>query len=99
MTKDNAIAAHADEVKDKVLATATVATEKATEAVQKGAAVATEKATEAVRTVADKLPASQQEWEQLAAGVTDRIRKNPRPWVIGAGIAVVFFLLGRRRSR
>ncbi|GAA2355656.1 hypothetical protein Cme02nite_48370 [Catellatospora methionotrophica] len=49
--------------------------------------------------VAEQLPRTSQEWEALGTSVRDRIRANPAPWAIGAGLVVAVWLLGRRSSR
>src|SRR5262245_22825287 len=80
----DAVAATAAQVKDQVLATAVVASDKAAEA-----------AREVARDVADRLPSNQQELEDAMRALVDNIRRNPKPWVIGATAAGIIWLLGR----
>jgi hypothetical protein len=79
-----ALAATAAQVKDQVLATA---------------AVAKDRAVDAAKDVADQLPSNQQELEDAVRALVENIRKNPKPWVIGATIAGVIWLLGRSSKR
>jgi hypothetical protein len=79
-----AVAAQAGEIKDQALG---------------AAMMASEKASEAAHALSAQMPASAQEWELLAKELTDSIRKNPRPWLIGAAVAGLMFLLGRRTAR
>ncbi len=83
-----AVAATAAQVKDQVLATAVTAADRAT---------ATAK--DIAKDVADQLPANQQELEDAVRALVDNIRKNPKPWVIGATVAGVIWLLGRSSKR
>jgi hypothetical protein len=79
-----AVAATAAQVKDQVLATAVTAKDRAMEA---------------AKDVTDQLPSNQQELEEAVRALIDNIRKNPRPWVIGATVAGAIWLLGRSSKR
>jgi gas vesicle protein len=83
-----AVAATAAQVKDQVLATAVTAKDKAVDM-----------AKDITKDVADQLPSNQQELEEAFRSLVDSIRKNPKPWVIGATIAGVIWLLGRGSKR
>ncbi len=79
-----AVAATAAQVKDQVLATAVTAKDKAVDA---------------AKDIADQLPSNQQELEDAVRTVVDSIRRNPKPWVIGATVAGIIWLLGRSSKR
>jgi hypothetical protein len=83
-----AVAATAAQVKDQVLATAVTAKDRAVDA-----------ARDMAKDVADQLPSNQQELEDAVRSLVENIRKNPKPWVIGATIAGVIWLLGRSSKR
>jgi DNA anti-recombination protein RmuC len=79
-----AVAATAAQVKDQVLATAVTAKDRAVDM---------------AKDVADQVPSNQQELEEAFRALVETIRKNPKPWVIGATIAGVIWLLGRSSKR
>ncbi|GIH08536.1 hypothetical protein Rhe02_66030 [Rhizocola hellebori] len=83
-----AVAANAAQVKDQILATAAMAKDRAVDA-----------AKDVARDVADQLPSNQRELEDAVRTLVDNIRKNPKPWVIGATVAGVIWLLGRSSKR
>jgi gas vesicle protein len=78
------VTATAATVKDQVLATAVTAKDKAVDV---------------AKDITDQLPSNQQELEEAVRSLMDSIRKNPKPWVIGATIAGVIWLLGRSSKR
>lgn len=79
----HAAAAYAGEVKDQVAATAVVAKDKAEEM---------------AHALAEHIPSTPEEWEAVAKDIMESIRKNPRPWIIGAAV-VGFLWLASRRTR
>ncbi|BCJ78109.1 hypothetical protein CS0771_76530 [Catellatospora sp. IY07-71] len=78
------LATQAGEVKDQVAATA---------------ALARDKAGEVVHDLAVKMPSSSQEWEAAGRDVMDSVRRNPRPWVVGAAVVTVVWWLARKTKR
>lgn len=78
------VAAQAGEVKDQVAATAVLAKDRAGEV---------------VHDLADRMPSGSQEWEEMGRDVMHSVRRNPRPWLIGAAVVTVVWWLGRKSKR
>ncbi|MBV1856038.1 hypothetical protein [Catellatospora tritici] len=92
--KDDAVQAAAA-AKETVTDAAVAAKETVTDA----AVAAKEKAGEVVHAVGERIPQSSDEWEAVGRDIVDSIRRNPKPWLIGAGVFAVAWLLGRGSAR
>ncbi|GHJ43540.1 hypothetical protein Cs7R123_08820 [Catellatospora sp. TT07R-123] len=90
-----AVADRAAAVRDDAVAAAAAATHRAGEA----AAVAKDRAGEVVHAVAERMPHGAGEWEAVGRDIVDSVRRNPRPWLVGAGIFAFAWLLGRGSAR
>ncbi|MDI1463414.1 hypothetical protein QEZ54_20750 [Catellatospora sp. KI3] len=90
-----AVSEKAAALKDDAVVAAAAAKDTITEA----AVAAKEKAGEVVHAVGERLPQSSDEWEAVGRDIVDSIRRNPKPWLVGAGVFAVAWLLGRSSAR
>lgn len=89
-----AVASTAADVKEQVVETATAARDRVGDA----AVLAVDRTGDALTALDERLPHTAAEWEAAGRGLLDGIRRNPTPWLVGAGAVLVAYLLGRRAS-
>ncbi|WP_155371031.1 hypothetical protein [Catellatospora vulcania] len=63
------------------------------------AAAIKDRAAATFNAVAEQMPQTPQQWRAAGQQLTDRVRSNPRPWLIGTGAVLLVWWLGRRSAR